>query len=138
MQDGKLKNLKLKVARNKVDIFGLSEMKWPKAEYLWNGDYKLLHTGTVKNKLKSGKVGKIMSKIFKKISRNLYITEKKYYKPRSKRDPKNFKLIKDKYSTIDLPLDFSKCNIIPILKKSTANKCDQYYPISILTHVSKF
>jgi len=48
-----------------------------------------------------------------------------------------FKLIKDIYNKRELPLDFAKSKIIPILKRTTANKCELYYTISLLTHVSK-
>ncbi|KAF0772940.1 Reverse transcriptase domain-containing protein [Aphis craccivora] len=48
-----------------------------------------------------------------------------------------FKLIKKIFNTGELPLDFTKCKIIPIPKKATANKCDQYHTISLLTHVLK-
>lgn len=47
------------------------------------------------------------------------------------------KLIDNIFNRGNLPLDFTKCNIIPITKKVTANKCDQYCTISLLTHVSK-
>ncbi|KAL4082173.1 hypothetical protein QTP88_005266 [Uroleucon formosanum] len=48
-----------------------------------------------------------------------------------------FKLIKEIFVSGELPLDFTKCKIIPIPKKATANKCDQYRTIRLLTHVSK-
>jgi len=48
-----------------------------------------------------------------------------------------FKLIKEIFNSGELPLDFTKCKIIPIPKKATANKCDQYRTISLLKHVSK-
>lgn len=48
-----------------------------------------------------------------------------------------FQLIKKVFDTEQLPLDFTKCKIIPIPKKLTTNKCDQYRTISSLTHVSK-
>lgn len=49
LQCGKLENLKIDMARMKIDILGLSEMRWPRAEDLWSGEYRLIHTGTAEN-----------------------------------------------------------------------------------------
>jgi len=48
-----------------------------------------------------------------------------------------FKLINDIYNIGDRSLKFAKSKIIPIPKRTTANKCDQYRTISLLTHVLK-
>lgn len=48
-----------------------------------------------------------------------------------------FALIKDIYNIGYLTLDFAKSKIIPIPKRTTANKCEEYRTISLLTHVSK-
>lgn len=50
---------------------------------------------------------------------------------------KLFKLIKETFKSGELPLDYVKCIIIPIPKKSTANRCDQYRTISSLIYLSK-
>jgi len=62
LQCGKLENLKIEMARMKIDILGLSEMRWPRAGYLWSGEYRLIHTGTVENNPGIGVVGILMSK----------------------------------------------------------------------------
>lgn len=46
-----------------------------------------------------------------------------------------FKFIKEIYNSGELPLDYTKCKIIPIPKIANANKCDKYRTISLLTHV---
>lgn len=48
-----------------------------------------------------------------------------------------FKLIRDIYRTADIPTDFVKSVIIPIPKKTSAIKCEQYRTISLLSHASK-
>jgi len=48
-----------------------------------------------------------------------------------------FKLIKDIYKTVDIPTDFVKCIVIPILKKTSAKKCKQYRTISMFSHALK-
>jgi len=50
------------MARMKIDILGLSEMRWPKAGDLWSGKYRLIHTGTAENDPGIGGVGIIVSK----------------------------------------------------------------------------
>jgi len=62
LQCGKLENLKIEMARMKIDILGLSEMRWPRAGDLWSGEYRLIHTGTADNNPGLGGVGIIMSK----------------------------------------------------------------------------
>ncbi|VVC30385.1 Endonuclease/exonuclease/phosphatase,Reverse transcriptase domain [Cinara cedri] len=62
LQCGKLENLKIEMARMKMDILGLSEMRWPRAGDLWSGEYRLIHTGTAENNPGIGGVGIIMSK----------------------------------------------------------------------------
>jgi len=46
----------------KIDILGLSKMRWPKAGDLWSAEYRLIHTGSVENNLGIGGVGIIISK----------------------------------------------------------------------------
>ena len=48
-----------------------------------------------------------------------------------------FKLIKDIYRTADIPTDFVKSIVIPIPKKTSVKKCEQYRTISLLSHASK-
>ncbi|XP_025412828.1 craniofacial development protein 2-like [Sipha flava] len=62
LQCGKLENLKIEMARMKIDILGLSEMRWPRAGDLWSREYRLIHTGTADNNPGFGGVGIIMSK----------------------------------------------------------------------------
>ncbi|KAL4084163.1 hypothetical protein QTP88_027996 [Uroleucon formosanum] len=62
LQCGKLENLKIEMARMKMDILGLSEMRWPRAGDLWIGEYRLIHIGTAENNPGIGGVGIIMSK----------------------------------------------------------------------------
>lgn len=62
LQCGKLENLKIEMARMKIDILGLSKMRWPRAGDLWKGEYILIHTGTAENNPGIGGVGIIMSK----------------------------------------------------------------------------
>jgi len=50
----------------RIDIFGLSEMRWPRAGDLRSGEYRLIHTGTAENSPGIGGVGIIMSKIIGK------------------------------------------------------------------------
>ncbi|XP_025408999.1 craniofacial development protein 2-like [Sipha flava] len=62
LQCGILENLKIKMARMKIDILGLSEMRWSRAGDLWSGKYRLIHTGTTKNNPGIRGVSIIMSK----------------------------------------------------------------------------
>jgi len=48
-----------------------------------------------------------------------------------------YQLIKEIYTTGELPIHYTKFKIIPIPKTVTANKCDQYRTISLLIHESK-
>jgi len=61
LQCGKLENLKMEMARMKIEILGLSELRWPRAGDLWNGEYTLVHTGTAENNQGIGGVGIIIS-----------------------------------------------------------------------------
>lgn len=62
LQCGTLENLKIEMARMKIDILGLSEMRWPRAGDLWSREYRLIHKGTAENNTGIGGVGIIMSK----------------------------------------------------------------------------
>lgn len=53
---GKLKILKMELARMKFDILGLSEMRLPRAGNLWTGEYRLIHTKTAVNNPKIRKI----------------------------------------------------------------------------------
>ena len=48
-----------------------------------------------------------------------------------------FKLVDRIYRTGDVPGDFKQCIIIPLPKKASANKCEQYRTLSLISHASK-
>lgn len=62
LQCMKLENLKIQMARMKIDIHGLSELRWPRAGDLWSGEYRLIHTGTAENNPGIGGMDIIMCK----------------------------------------------------------------------------
>lgn len=47
------------------------------------------------------------------------------------------KLIRSIYDTGELPTDFQKCIMVPIPKKKSAIKCEQYRTLSLVSHASK-
>jgi len=53
LQTGKLENLKVEMKRLKIDILGVSEMRWPKSGDFWSGEYRIIYSGT-----EDGRLGK--------------------------------------------------------------------------------
>jgi hypothetical protein len=56
----RFENLKLEMARMRINILGKSEMRWPEEGDFWSGDYRIIHT-----ELNNGidGVGLMMSKL---------------------------------------------------------------------------
>jgi len=50
LQCEKLENLKIEMARIKIDILGISEIRWMRVRDLLSGEYKLIHKETTENK----------------------------------------------------------------------------------------
>ena len=48
-----------------------------------------------------------------------------------------FELVNKIYDTGELPDDFKKCLILPLPKKPSAKRCEQYRTISLVVHASK-
>ena len=48
-----------------------------------------------------------------------------------------FKLVNDIYTTGEIPKDFKESIIVPIPKKATADKCNEFRTISLMTHAAK-
>ncbi|XP_025412229.1 uncharacterized protein LOC112684781 [Sipha flava] len=46
LQTGKLENLKVEMKRLKIDILGVSEMRWLKSGDFWLGEYRIIYSGT--------------------------------------------------------------------------------------------
>ncbi|KAF0730470.1 craniofacial development protein 2-like [Aphis craccivora] len=42
LQCGKLENLKIEMDKMKIDILGISEMRWPKSGDFWSGDHRII------------------------------------------------------------------------------------------------
>ncbi|XP_050528190.1 craniofacial development protein 2-like [Daktulosphaira vitifoliae] len=62
LQCGKLENLKIEMDKMKIDILGISELRWPKSGDFWSGDHRIIHTGASEKKPGTGGVGIIMNK----------------------------------------------------------------------------
>ena len=48
-----------------------------------------------------------------------------------------YQLVSEIYETGDIPSDYQKCIMIPIPKKTSANRCEQYRTLSLVSHASK-
>lgn len=46
LQARKLENIKAEMKRLKVDILGISEMRWPKSGDFWTGEFRIIYSGT--------------------------------------------------------------------------------------------
>jgi len=46
----------------KIDILGISEMRWPKSGDFWSGDHRIIYTDASEKKPGTGGVGIIMNK----------------------------------------------------------------------------
>lgn len=55
----KILNLKLEV---KLDLLGISEIRWSENGYFWTGNYRIIQTGTIENMPEQGGVGVILNK----------------------------------------------------------------------------
>ncbi|XP_027853317.2 craniofacial development protein 2-like [Aphis gossypii] len=62
LQCGKLENLKMEMNKMKIDILGISEIRWPNPGDFWSGDYRIIHTGTAEKRPDIGGVGLIVNK----------------------------------------------------------------------------
>jgi hypothetical protein len=51
LQTGKLENLKVEMKRLKIDILGVSEMRWLKSGDFWLGEYRIIYSGTEDGRL---------------------------------------------------------------------------------------
>uniref|UniRef100_A0A8D9A6I6 Craniofacial development protein 2 n=1 Tax=Cacopsylla melanoneura TaxID=428564 RepID=A0A8D9A6I6_9HEMI len=60
--NAKLENLKQEMKRMKVDVLGISEMRWPNNGDLWTGNYRLIHSGCLDDKPGIGGVGVLLTK----------------------------------------------------------------------------
>lgn len=46
LQTGKIENLKIEMRRMKLDILGISEIKWSGTGDFWSDDYRVIYSGT--------------------------------------------------------------------------------------------
>ncbi|VVC38380.1 Endonuclease/exonuclease/phosphatase [Cinara cedri] len=71
---GKLKNLKLEMERYKIDVLGISEIKWTGLGDFWSGDYRIIFNG---DENKFAGVGIMVNKDFgHKIKSIIYFNER--------------------------------------------------------------
>jgi len=68
----KLENLKIEIDKMKVDILGISEMRWPKSGDFWSGYHRIIYTGASEKKPGTGGVGIIMNKTLGKKVKAIY------------------------------------------------------------------
>ncbi|KAF0753999.1 craniofacial development protein 2-like [Aphis craccivora] len=63
LQTGKLENLKVEMKRLKIDILGVSQMRWPKSGDFWSGEYRIIYSGTEDGRLgKKKRIGIVLQK----------------------------------------------------------------------------
>lgn len=62
LQCGKLDNRKMEMNKIKIDILGISEIRWPNSGDFWSGDYKMIHTEISEKRPGIGGVGIVMNK----------------------------------------------------------------------------
>jgi len=52
----------MEINKMKIDILGISKIKWPNPGDFWSGDYRIIHTGTAEKRPDIGGVGLIVNK----------------------------------------------------------------------------
>ncbi|XP_021934766.1 craniofacial development protein 2-like [Zootermopsis nevadensis] len=58
----KLESLKLEMKRMRIDVLGVSEIRWRDVGDFWSGDYRVIHTGSIEGRPGTGGVGVVLSR----------------------------------------------------------------------------
>lgn len=62
LQAGKLENLKMEMSLQKLNILGISEMRWPGTGDFWSDNYRIIYSGTEEGRTGMKGVGIILEK----------------------------------------------------------------------------